>query len=118
MKRFGTDPGLAGRVLAVALHALETRLRECSPGAPARARFAAVRFIQRFGSALNAHPRFHIRVIDGVSSQDAARELRFHPATVLSQGDIATVQSLVRRRVLRPFERIGLSQTRSGREHA
>ena len=46
------DPGLVGRVLAVALRALETRLRECSPGAPTKARFGAVTFIQRFGSAL------------------------------------------------------------------
>ena len=75
------DPGLVGRVLAVALHALETRLRECSPGASARARFGAVTFIQRFGSGLNAHLHFHFCVIVGVISQGAAGELRFHPAT-------------------------------------
>jgi hypothetical protein len=39
------DPGLVGRVLAVALRALEIRLRECSPSAPAGARFGAVTFI-------------------------------------------------------------------------
>jgi len=102
------DPGLVGRVLAVALRTLEPRLRECSPGARAGARFGAVTFIQRFGSALNAHLHFHICVIDGVFSQGAAGELRFHPATVLSPSDVATVQRLVRHRVLRLFERDGL----------
>ena len=46
-----------------------------------------------------------ICVIDGVFSQGAAGELRFHSATVLSQSDVAAVQSLVRHRVLRLFER-------------
>lgn len=101
-------PGLVGRVLAVVLRVLETRLRECSPGAPAGARFGAVTFFQRFGSALNAHLHLHICVIDGVSSQGAAGELRFHPATVLSHSDVAAVQSLVRHRVLHLFERSGL----------
>jgi hypothetical protein len=63
---------------------------------------------QRFGSALNAHLHFHICVIDGVFSQGAAGELRFHPATVLSQSDVAALQSLVRHRVLRLFQRTGL----------
>jgi hypothetical protein len=39
------DPGLVGRVLAGVLRALEIRLRACSPGAPAGARFGAVTFI-------------------------------------------------------------------------
>jgi hypothetical protein len=75
------DPGLVGRVLAVALRALETRLSGCSPSAPARARFGAVTFIQRFGSGLNAHLHFHFCVINGVISQGAAGELRFLPAS-------------------------------------
>ncbi len=39
------DAALAGRVLNVWLRAVESRLRACSPGAPATARFGAVSFI-------------------------------------------------------------------------
>ena len=39
------DAELAGRVLNVWLRALESRLRRCSPGAPAYARLGAVSFI-------------------------------------------------------------------------
>ncbi len=39
------DPALVGRVLAVALRALEGQLRACCPGAPVMARFGAVTFI-------------------------------------------------------------------------
>jgi len=102
------DPALVGRVLAVVLRALEGRLRMCCPEATKTARFGAVTFIQRFGSALNAHLHFHICVIDGVFSQDAAGELRFHPASGLEPSDVAAVHGLVRRRVLRLFERAGL----------
>ncbi len=42
------DPALVGRVLAVALRALQARLRECCPGAPASGRFGAATFIQRY----------------------------------------------------------------------
>jgi hypothetical protein len=101
------DPALVGRVLGVVLRALEDRLRACCPRAPVTARFGAVTFIQRFGSAMNAHLHFHICVIDGVFSQDARGELRFHPATGLSPADVTAVEGLVRRRVLRLFERAG-----------
>jgi hypothetical protein len=40
---------LAGRVLNVWPGALESRLRACSAGAPATARFGAVSFIPRYG---------------------------------------------------------------------
>ncbi len=39
------DAELAGRVLNVWLRALESRLRQCCPGAPASARLGAVSFI-------------------------------------------------------------------------
>ena len=101
------DPALLGRVLAVVLRALEGRLRACCAGAPATARFGAVTFIQRFGSALNAHLHFHICVIDGVFSQGADGALRFHPAAGLDGAAVAAVAGLVRQRVLRLYERSG-----------
>jgi hypothetical protein len=46
------------------------------PGAPVTARFGALSFPQRFGSALNAHLHLHCCVTDGVFSE-ASGVLRF-----------------------------------------
>ncbi len=102
------DMALTGRVLRVWLRVVEARLRACSPGAPAEARFGAVSFIQRFGSSLNAHTHIHVCAIDGVFSQDPDATLRFHRASALSDSDIAAVEVTTRARVLRLFEREGL----------
>jgi hypothetical protein len=48
-------PEALSGVLRVFLRALETTLRQCSPGAPADARFGAVAFVHRFGSYLDSH---------------------------------------------------------------
>ena len=48
-------PRLIGPVLRIFLEAVEDRLKAASPGAPAEARFGAVTFVHRFGSALNAN---------------------------------------------------------------
>jgi len=87
------DPGLAGRVLTLALRGIETRLRECSPGAPAGARFGAATFIQRFGPALNAHLHFHICAISippvssshfiSVNVESGARQTPAQPARLV-----------------------------------
>ncbi len=52
------DPALIGPVLRIVLDAVEDRLKASSPGAPAPARFGAVTFVHRFGSALNANLHF------------------------------------------------------------
>jgi hypothetical protein len=72
------DPALIGPVLRIFLDAVEDRLKASSPGAPAPARFGAVTFVHRFGSALNANLHFHCAIIDGVfSAQDEG--VRFRP---------------------------------------
>jgi hypothetical protein len=99
-------------VLRIFLAAVEDRLKARSPGAPAEARFGALTFVHRFGSTLNANLHFHCAIIDGVFSPavsvaEGASPLavRFHEATVLTDGDIAAVQREVRTRVLRLFKR-------------
>jgi len=47
------EPALIGPVLRIFLEAAEDRLKASSPDAPADARFGAVTFVHRFGSALN-----------------------------------------------------------------
>ncbi len=102
------DMELTGRTLHIVLRALEAKLKQRCPGAPAAARLGAVTFIQRFGSALNRHTHLHCCVIDGLFSQDEDGNLCFHPATELDEDDVAAVQGVVRQRVLRLFERRGV----------
>jgi hypothetical protein len=90
-------------VLRIFLAEVEAALRLCSPDAPSGARFGAVTFVHRFGSALNANLHFHCCVIDGVFSAEE-EGLRFHPAC-LTEAAIARVQQQTRRRVLKLFER-------------
>jgi hypothetical protein len=55
------EPALIGPVLRLFLDAVEDRLKVSSPGALAEARFGAVTFVHRFGSALNANSTFIVR---------------------------------------------------------
>jgi hypothetical protein len=101
------EPLLIGPVLRIFLESVEDRLKAASPGAPTEARFGAVTFVHRFGSALNANLHFHCAIIDGVFSA-AGEGVRFHEAMVLTEEDIADVQRAVRARVPRLFKRRGL----------
>lgn len=48
-------PEVIAGLLRVFLRAVETTLRQRSPGVPPGARFGAVAFVHRFGSYLNSH---------------------------------------------------------------
>jgi len=78
------DPVLLGRVRRSVPRAIEWGLRRHCPDAPRVARFGAVSFVQRFGSALNAHTHLHCCVTDGVFSLEPAGALHFHTAADLS----------------------------------
>jgi hypothetical protein len=101
------DAELAGRVLQVFLRAVEAKLCVASPHAPADARFGGVTFVQRFGSALNAHLHFHCCLIDGVLAA-AEDGVRFYEAVAIDEGAVAAVQEAVRGRVLDLFEKDGV----------
>jgi hypothetical protein len=105
-----TNPAVTSGLLRVFLRAVETTLRQRSPGAPRAARFGAVAFVHRFGSFLNSHVHFHVVVTNGVfsaagtSGEEAAV---FHPALDLTHEDIVVVQGRMRRRGLRYLQRHG-----------
>jgi hypothetical protein len=99
------DPALLNRVMRIVLRAIETGLRRACPDAPKCARFGAVSFPQRFGSALNAHTHLHCCIPDGVFSH-VDGVLRFHPAA-LREADFQAVQGRIRTRVLRAAVRHG-----------
>jgi hypothetical protein len=118
------DAALQGKVLRIFLSVVERCLREHSSACPADARIRAVAFIHRFGSSLNEHVRFgslglrfaaskfHCCVIDGVFELDVAPydspSVSSHSALELDAAAFADVQTLVRTRVLRSFDRRGL----------
>jgi hypothetical protein len=85
-------PEVISGLLTVFLRAVETTIRQGSPGAPPEARFGAVAFVHRFGSYLNSHVHFHVLVTDGVFSAGDDGEAVFHPALDLDQA--ATVDSV------------------------
>ncbi|MCU0735766.1 MAG: transposase [Methylotetracoccus sp.] len=97
---------LVNPVLRIFLAEVEAALRSCSPDALDGARFGAVTFVHRFGSALNANLHFHCCVIDGVFSA-TEEDLRFHPACLTDRA-LAKVQQQTRRRMLKLFQRRGL----------
>jgi len=92
-------PEVVGGLLKVFLRAVETTIRQSSPGAPPKARFGAVAFVHRFGSYLNSHVHFHILVTDGVFSADEDGGAEFHPATDLTADDFISVQTKMRHRL-------------------
>ncbi|MBK6735769.1 MAG: transposase [bacterium] len=100
-------PEVISGLLTVFLRAVETTLRQCSPGAPADARFGAVAFVHRFGSYLNSHVHFHVLVTDGVFSAGPDGEAIFHPALDLERKDFEAVQTKMRHRGLRWLHRHG-----------
>jgi len=98
---FRHESDTVGAVLRIFMRALETALRQKSPGAPAASRFGAVAFVHHFGSSLNPHVHFHCIVPDGVFSDTSTGEARFHEATLLEPPDIEAVENQTRHRVLR-----------------
>jgi hypothetical protein len=100
-------PEVIAGLLRVFLRAVETTLRQRSPGAPPGARFGAMAFVHRFGSYLNSHVHFHVLVTDGVFSGDPTGGAEFHPALDLSDDDVLAVQTKIRRRGLRWLHRHG-----------
>ena len=100
-------PEVTSGLLTVFLRAVETTIRQRSPGAPSSARFGAVAFVHRFGSTLNSHVHYHVLVSDGVFSSDGEGGAEFHPATELDAQDFLAVQTKMRRRGLRWLHRHG-----------
>ncbi len=72
---------------------------------------------QRFGNSINNHLHYHCAVIDGVFSEyDGA--LRFDEASALDAADIAALERVVAKRVLRLFERRALLSSEAAQDMA
>jgi len=78
-----------------------------SPGAGAQAQVGAVAFIHRFGAGLNPHVHFHVLVIDGVFDPNPDHGVCFSEVEDLDASDAEIVQTEVRHRILRAYQRRG-----------
>ena len=110
------EPEAVSAVLHILLRVIEARLRHGS--GCARGRLGALSFVQRFGSALNAHVHFHCCVIDGVFAAGADGQIQFAEAAALRPEDLAAVQQQVRARALRWFARAGHLDAADARDMA
>jgi hypothetical protein len=104
---FRHESDTVGAALRIFMRALETTLRQKSPGAPAASRFGAVAFVHHFGSSLNHHIHFHCIVTDGVFSEGSNGEALFHEAALVEAADIEAVEKKTRHRVLKWLARHG-----------
>ena len=102
-----TKPEVVSGLLGIFLRAVETTIRQRSPGAPAGSRFGAVAFVHRFGGYLNSHIHYHVLITDGVFSAGEDGEAEFHPALDLDDEDFLAVQNKMRKRGLRWLHRHG-----------
>ncbi len=79
----------------------------------ARTRCGAVTFIQRFGSALNLTPHFHMLAIDGIyaAGAGAGGEPEFHELPAPDDDEVADVVADSARRIQMLIKRRGLSDS-------
>jgi hypothetical protein len=94
--RVAFDTALLGKVLRIFVRTvfawLKRQARECGvPGGQC----GAVTFIQRFGSALNLTPHFHILVLDGVYAASDGEHPRFYPLHALERRDVVAIATRV-----------------------
>jgi hypothetical protein len=67
-----------------------------------------VTFVQRFGSALNCNPHFHVLMPDGVYVTSADGEPTFVRAPGLNDDDVRQIVETTANRVVRLLQRRGL----------
>ena len=68
-------------------------------------RWGSVTFVQRFGSALNLNPHFHVLMLDGVyviGAEGAAPE--FVPVPALQDSDVQRIVELAAHRLVRSLQ--------------
>ena len=103
--RAAFDTALPGKILRIFVGAvfglLKQRAREY--GIP-EGKCGAVTFIQRFGSALNLTPHFHVLVFDGVYAAGNGESPGFYALRAPAAPDVAAVAARVAKRVAAVLE--------------
>ena len=98
--RVAFDTALLGQILRIFIRAILGSLRRHARenGIP-DGRCGAVTFIQRFGSALNLTPHFHVLVFNGVYAAKDGEIPRFYPLRAPEKPDVVAVAERVAVRV-------------------
>jgi hypothetical protein len=106
--RLAWDHDLCRAVVGVCVRTILGFLRHAARAAgEADGRGGVVAVVQRFGGALNLNVHVHALAIDGVFARDGAG-VRFWPAPVLHDLDVAEVLATIVPRVRRLLERRGM----------
>jgi len=115
--RCAWDARLTTEVLRAFLRALfaDQRRRARQFFGIQRGQNGSVTFIQRFGSALNLTPHFHVLVLDGVYPGPSHNLGSFVPLPPPETEDVARVLAGTARRILRILERRGLDSKKRPR---
>jgi hypothetical protein len=104
--RVAFDSELLGEVLGIFVREVFAlyRKRARENGIP-KGRCGSVTFVQRFGSALNCTPHFHMAAFDGVYAATDGEIPRFYPLRPPDARDVAVVASRVAVRVAAVLEK-------------
>ena len=101
------DDKLLSSVLTLCLRALFSLQRRRARRLGAHAKAGVITFVQRFGSALQLTPHFHVVAPDGVFAEKG-NGIRFIPLAAPSQEDVERLLKRVRRKVLKVLEEKGV----------
>jgi hypothetical protein len=107
--RLAWDGDLLSGVLAVFLRVVYGWYRrQAREESHEDARCGSVTFVQRFGSALNLNPHFHVLMPDGVFVEGPGGTPVFVPAPALTDDDVRRIAETTAHRVVNLLQRRGL----------
>jgi hypothetical protein len=107
--RLAWDGGLVSAVLAVFLRVVYGWYRrQAKKQGHGDGRCGSVTFVQRFGSALNCNPHFHVLMPDGVYVTGTDGAPTFVRAPALTDEDVQQIVETTAKRVVRLLQRRGL----------
>ena len=108
--RLAYDGPLIGAFLAVFLRTVQSWYRQQARAQGyTEVQCGSVTFVQRFGSALNLNPHFHVLMLDGVYACAKEGEAPvFVPAPPLSDADVQRVVETAAHRLVRLLQQRGL----------
>lgn len=108
------DRAAINSVLHIFHRVIRQELAKRIPAAADKASIGGVSFIHRFGDSLNEHIHFHCCIIDALFWLEDGK-LHIEQLSGLSHGEVATMQTIIAKRVLRWFARRGLLEPEDAR---